>query len=118
MGVLERDRAIIISEFSLIVPWMTHYSLTLKGHTNGSVLARCSAPERVRSIADSGAVGCTHSTGCRARFSMLCSRGRHPPCLLRLLRPLRHLCHGRGRPSSCDLSDDETHGEDHQISDN
>ena len=31
-------------------------------------LARCSAPERVRSIADSGAVGGTHNTGCRARF--------------------------------------------------
>ena len=29
------------------------------------VLARCSAPVRVRSIADSGAVGGTHSTGCR-----------------------------------------------------
>jgi hypothetical protein len=26
------------------------------------------APERVRLIADSGAVGGTHSTGCRARF--------------------------------------------------
>ena len=51
------------------------------------VLARCSAPERVRLIADSGAVGGTHSTGCRERFSMLCSRGRRPPCSLRLLRP-------------------------------
>jgi len=28
------------------------------------VLARCSAPERVRLIADSGAVGGTHSTAC------------------------------------------------------
>jgi hypothetical protein len=54
------------------------------------VLARCSAPERVRLIADSGAVGGTHSTGYRERFSMLCSRGRRPPCLLRLLRPERH----------------------------
>jgi hypothetical protein len=32
------------------------------------VLARCSAPQRVRSIADLGAVGGTHNTGCRARF--------------------------------------------------
>ena len=54
------------------------------------VLARCSAPERVRLIADSGAVGGTHSTGCRERFYMLCSRGRRPPCLLRLLHPERH----------------------------
>jgi hypothetical protein len=68
MGVLERDRAIIISEFSLVVPWMTHHSLTLEGHTNGGVLARCSAPERVRSIAGVGAVGGNHNTGCRARF--------------------------------------------------
>jgi hypothetical protein len=51
------------------------------------VLARCSAPERVRLIADSGAVGGTHSAGYRERLSMLCSRGRRPPCLLRLLRP-------------------------------
>ncbi len=53
------------------------------------VLAHCSAPERVRLIADSGAVGGTHSTGCRERFSMLCSRGRRPRAL-RLLRPERH----------------------------
>ncbi len=54
------------------------------------VLARCSTPERVRSIADSGAVGSTHSTGCRARFRMFCSRGRRPPCLLQIAdsRPL------------------------------
>ena len=51
------------------------------------ILARCSAPGRVCLIADSNAVGGTHSTGCRERFSMLCSRGRRPPCLLRLLRP-------------------------------
>src|ERR1035437_2899796 len=38
------------------------------------VLARCSAPERVRLIADSTAVGGTHRTGCRERFSMLCTR--------------------------------------------
>src|ERR1035437_6491811 len=43
------------------------------------VLARCSAPERARSIADSGAIGGTHSTGCRARFSMFSGR----PCGLR-----------------------------------
>jgi hypothetical protein len=51
------------------------------------VLARRSAFKRVWSIADSGAVGGTHSTGYRERFSMLCSRGRRPPCLLLLLRP-------------------------------
>jgi hypothetical protein len=50
-------------------------------------LARCSAPGRVCSIADSRTVDGTHSTGYRDRFSMLCSRGRRPPCLLRLLRP-------------------------------
>jgi len=50
------------------------------------VLARRSVPERVRLIADSGAVGGTHSTGCRARFCVLCSRGTRPPCLLLLLR--------------------------------
>jgi hypothetical protein len=33
------------------------------------LLERCSAPERVRSITDSGAVGSTHGTGSRARFS-------------------------------------------------
>jgi hypothetical protein len=57
------------------------------------VLARCSAPERVRLIPDSGAVGGTHSTGCQARFSMRCSRDRWPPCLLLLLRPERHIGH-------------------------
>jgi hypothetical protein len=57
------------------------------------VLARRSVPERVRLIADSGAVGGTQGTGCRQRFCMLCSRGRRPPCLLRLLRTARHLCH-------------------------
>src|SRR5450759_4488457 len=51
------------------------------------VLARCSAPERMRSIADSRAVGGTHNTGCRARFSMFSSRGRRPPCLLLLHAP-------------------------------
>ena len=51
------------------------------------VLARCSAPERVRLIADSSTAGSTHSTGCRERFSMLCSRGRRPPCLLELHAP-------------------------------
>ena len=51
------------------------------------VLARCSAPERVRSIADSGAVGGTHSTGCGAPFSMFSGRGRWPPCLLLLHAP-------------------------------
>ena len=54
------------------------------------VLARCSAPERVSLIAGSGAVGGTHGTGCRERSSMLCSRGRRPPCSLRLLHPERH----------------------------
>jgi hypothetical protein len=54
------------------------------------VLARCSAPEWVRLIADSGAVGGTHSTGYQERFSILCSRGRRPPRLLLLLRPERH----------------------------
>jgi hypothetical protein len=37
--------------------------------------------------ARAGAVGGTHSTGRRARFCVLCSRGRRPPCLLLLLRP-------------------------------
>jgi hypothetical protein len=40
------------------------------------VLSRCSVPDRVRSIADSGAAGGTHGTGRRARFSMLCGRGQ------------------------------------------
>jgi len=43
------------------------------------VLARCSAPGRVRSIADSGAVGGTHSTGCRMWFDGLQSRARGSP---------------------------------------
>ena len=51
------------------------------------VLARCSAHEGVRSMADSGAAGGTYGTGCRARFCTRCSRGRRPPCLLLLLRP-------------------------------
>jgi hypothetical protein len=54
-------------------------------------LARCSAPGRVRSIADSDSVGGTHSTGCRVRFCMLCSRSRRPPCLLLGRRPERNL---------------------------
>jgi hypothetical protein len=45
------------------------------GHdTGGLVLARCSAPGRVCSIAGSGGVGGTHSTGCRERFSMFSGR--------------------------------------------
>jgi hypothetical protein len=39
--------------------------------------------------AGAGAVGGAHGTGCRALFSMLCSRGRRPPLLLLLLRPAR-----------------------------
>jgi hypothetical protein len=54
------------------------------GHDGDGRLTRCSAPERMRSIADSRAVGGTHNTGCRARFSMFSSRGRRPPCLLLL----------------------------------
>jgi hypothetical protein len=55
------------------------------------ILARRSVPERVRLIADLGAVTAAHHFGCRMRFSMLRSRGRRPPCLLRLLRPESHL---------------------------
>jgi hypothetical protein len=55
------------------------------------VLSRCSASGRVCLIADSRAVGATYSIGCRARFCVLCSRGRRPPCLLRLLRTERHV---------------------------
>src|SRR5665213_1868744 len=55
------------------------------------VLSRCSASGRVCLIADSRAVGATYSIGCRARFCVLSSRGRRPPCLLRLLRTERHL---------------------------
>ena len=51
------------------------------------VLARCSAPERVHLIADSGVLGGIHSTGCLVRFSMSCCRGSRTPCLLLLLRP-------------------------------
>ena len=54
-------------------------------------LARCSAPERVRSIADSSAAGGIHGTGSRVRLCILCSRGRRPPCLLLLLRPEQHM---------------------------
>jgi hypothetical protein len=51
------------------------------------VLARCSAPNRVRSIADSGAVGATCSTICQVRFSMPCSRDRRPPVLALVAAP-------------------------------
>lgn len=51
------------------------------------VLARYSAPDQMRLIADSGAVGGTHSTGCRERSSLRCSRGRRRSSLLPLLRP-------------------------------
>jgi hypothetical protein len=51
------------------------------------VLARYSAPDQVRLIADSGAVGGTHSTGCRVRFSMRYSRGRRRSSLLPLPGP-------------------------------
>ena len=40
--------------------------------------------------ARAGALGGAHSTDCRARFCVLCSRGRRPRCLLLLLRPRRH----------------------------
>ena len=51
--------------------------------------------------ARSGRVGGTHSTGCRARFCRLSSRGRRPPCLLRLLRPERHF----GDAARCHFGD-------------
>ena len=54
------------------------------------VLARRSVVGRRREIADSGASGGTHSTGCRARFWVRCGQRRRPPCLLPLLRPQRH----------------------------
>jgi hypothetical protein len=47
------------------------------------VLSRRSAPERVRSAAPTAPAA---ESG-----SMLCSRGRRPPCLLLLLRPEGHL---------------------------
>jgi hypothetical protein len=53
------------------------------------VLARYSAPDQVLLITDSGAVGGTHGTNCRARYSMPCSRDRWPLCLLPPLHP-RH----------------------------
>jgi hypothetical protein len=48
---------------------------------------RCSAPDRVCSIADSDAVGGTHSTGCRGPFYISCGRAERPPCLLLLHAP-------------------------------
>ncbi len=57
------------------------------------VLERRSAPERVRSIADSGAVGRTHSTGCRARFSMCFGRAGGLRACSCCMRPERYL-HG------------------------
>jgi len=52
-------------------------------------LARCSAPSRVCSIADSRALGDTRSAGRRGRIRALCRRGRWAPSLLRFLRPER-----------------------------
>jgi len=46
------------------------------GVTMDVVLARSSAPERVRSGTDSGAVDGTYSTGCRTLFCIRCSWDR------------------------------------------
>ena len=62
------------------------------------VLARCSAPERVRSIADSGAVGGTHGTGCRARFSMFSGRPGGLRACSCCVRPERHFEGSRSGP--------------------
>jgi hypothetical protein len=76
------------------------------------VLARCSAPEWVRLIADSGAVGGTHSTGCRKRFSIALQSGQAasvlapvPPCDLGVknawLMPGEFTRDVRGAASTC-----------------
>jgi len=52
------------------------------------VLARYSAHEGVRSIADSSAAGGIHGTGSRVRFRMLFGRRWRPPALAPVAAPL------------------------------
>jgi hypothetical protein len=51
------------------------------------VLARRSVVGRRREIADSGAFGGTHSTGCRMRICVLWGQAWRCPCLLELHAP-------------------------------
>jgi hypothetical protein len=42
--------------------------------------------------ARTGAVGGTHSTGCRERFRVLCDRETRPPCSRSSLQPCNETC--------------------------
>jgi hypothetical protein len=52
------------------------------------VLARCSAPSRVCSIAGSRKVDGAHRFGCRMRICVLCGQAWRSPCMLELHAPL------------------------------
>src|ERR1035437_5678215 len=55
------------------------------------VLARCSAPSRVCSIAGSRKVDGAHRFGCRMRICVLCGQAWRSPCILELHAPLTTL---------------------------